>query len=148
MAGKRTSKLVCEVVLLAVANKCEKELTLWYTARRIGILWRIKSRTNMRRLQKSYNEAVSNPLHILPKNSLLGTVAAKAASPKAGPERLFFSPLSSLFFLLFLFGFTCSSRSSFCSSCAYSCCLCCCCCSSSSSSSSFVASLTTTACDG
>ena len=67
-----TSKAVFEVVLLAVANKCEKEPTLWDTARRIGIPWRIKSWTNMTRQQKSYNDAVSSPLHILPKNRLLG----------------------------------------------------------------------------
>ena len=71
MAGKLTSEVAFEVVLLAVANKCEKEPTLWDTARRIGIPWRIKSWRSITRLQKSYNDAVSSPLYIVPKKSLL-----------------------------------------------------------------------------
>ena len=83
MEAKLTSMVAFEVVLLAVAKKCEKEPLLWDHARRMGIPWRMKSWTNMTRLQKSYNDAVSNPLHILPKNSLL---SMRRSIPFFGPS--------------------------------------------------------------
>ena len=83
MEATLTSIVAFEVVLLAVAKKCEKEPLLWDHARRMGIPWRTKTWTNMRRLQERYNWAVTKPPHILPKNTLL---SMRGPIPLVGPS--------------------------------------------------------------